>query len=90
MLNYKEYRNIVKDIEFNILSKITVRLQKYFQKVGTSFSLLLGEGGPFSSVSTPQRSTHCDPHNEIEIKVHMYQNIHTSDISKSSACFGTA
>ena len=72
------------------MSNVTVRLQKYFQMAGTSFSLLLGEGGPFSSVSTPQRSTHCGPPNEIEIKVHMHQNKQTSDVSKSPTCFGTS
>jgi hypothetical protein len=38
------------------MSNITARLQNYFQKVGTSFCFLLEEGGPFSSVSTPQRN----------------------------------
>ena len=72
------------------MSNITVSLQNYFQKVGTSFSLLLEEGGSFSSVSTPQRNIHCGPSNEIEINVHMHKNIHTSDVSKSPTCFSTS
>ena len=72
------------------MSNITVGLQNYFQKVGTSFFFLLGEGGLFSSASTPQRRTHCGPLNEIEINVHVHQYIHTSDVIKSATCFGTS
>ena len=73
-----------------MMSNINAHLQNYFQKVGRSFSLLLEEGGPFSSVSSPQRSTHCGPPNEIEINVHMQNNIHESDVCKSPTCFGTS
>jgi len=72
------------------MSNITVGLQNYIQKVGASFTLLLEERGPFSSVSTPQRNSHCGPPNETEINVYMHQNIHTSDVRKSPTCFGTS
>ena len=71
------------------MSNIPVRFHNYFQKVGTSFILLLEEGGPFSSVSTPQQNIHCGPPNEIEINVHMHENINTPDVSKSPTCFST-